>query len=71
MTCRDPFGSLLAIGITCMIVVQALLNIGVVTSSLPVTGITLPLISSGGSSLVITLASIGVLLNISKQASEE
>ncbi|HAH96113.1 MAG TPA: stage V sporulation protein E, partial [Firmicutes bacterium] len=69
MNCRDLFGSLLAIGITCMLVVQALLNIGVVTSSLPVTGITLPLISSGGSSLVISLASIGVLLNISKQTS--
>ncbi|MGI5853804.1 MAG: putative lipid II flippase FtsW [Bacillota bacterium] len=71
INCKDLFGSLLAIGITCMIVVQAILNIGVVTSSLPVTGITLPLISSGGSSLVITLGSIGVLLNISKQVSEK
>ena len=50
-----------------MIILQAILNIGVVTGILPVTGITLPLISAGGSSLVITLAGVGVLLNISRQ----
>lgn len=62
----DVFGSLLAAGITTMIILQAVLNIGVVTAVLPITGITLPLISYGGSSLVITMASVGVLLNISR-----
>lgn len=63
----DHYGSCLAAGITGMTILQAVLNIGVVTGMLPVTGITLPLISAGGSSLVITLAGIGVLLNISLQ----
>ncbi|MCW3491235.1 stage V sporulation protein E [Dethiobacter alkaliphilus] len=62
----DSFGSLLATGITAMIGIQALMNIGVVTGSIPVTGINLPLISAGGSSLLFTMCSIGVLLNISK-----
>jgi len=66
LAARDLFGTLLAGGITSMIVFQALLNIGVVSGSLPVTGIPLPLISFGGSSLVITMAGIGILLNISK-----
>lgn len=62
----DNFTSLAAAGITIMIGFQALINIGVVTGSLPVTGITLPFISYGGSSLVITLAGVGVLLGISR-----
>lgn len=62
----DMFGSLLAAGIISMIAIQVVINIGVVTGSLPVTGINLPLISAGGSSLFFTLSSIGVLLNISK-----
>lgn len=62
----DLYGSLLAVGITGMVGLQAVLNIGVVSGSLPVTGITLPFLSYGGSSLVITLAGVGVLLNISR-----
>jgi len=66
----DVFGALLAVGITVMIALQALINIGVVTGCLPVTGITLPLVSFGGSSLTLTLLGIGILLNISCYARE-
>jgi len=62
----DSYGGFLAVGLTSMIGLQALINIGVVSGSLPVTGITLPLVSYGGSSLVLTLVSIGILLNISR-----
>lgn len=65
---EDMFGSLVACGMTCVVMVQAVINMGVVTGSLPITGITLPLISFGGSSLVTTLASIGIILNISRYA---
>jgi len=61
----DPFASMLAVGITSMIIIQALINMAVVTSLMPVTGITLPLISYGGSSLVINLTALSLLLNIS------
>lgn len=67
-TTRDSFGSLLACGITSMICVEAAINIAVVTSTMPVTGITLPFISFGGSSVIFKLAAVGVLLNISKHA---
>lgn len=63
----DMFGRLIAIGVAAGVMVQALVNIGAQTAILPLTGITLPFISSGGSSLVITLASVGVLINISRQ----
>lgn len=62
----DSFKSLLAAGITIMISVQALINIGVVTGSIPVTGITLPFISYGGSSLILSMTGVGLLLNVSK-----
>lgn len=63
---RDPFARYLATGITAMIGIQALFNISVVLALLPNKGIPLPFISYGGSSLVIMLASVGVLLNITK-----
>jgi len=62
----DTFSSLLAAGITSIIMVEALVNIGVVTGTMPVTGITLPFISYGGSSLIFKLVGMGVLLNISR-----
>lgn len=62
----DTFGSLLAVGITSIIGVQVLINIGVVIGMMPVTGITLPLVSYGGSSLTLLLTSLGILLNISR-----
>lgn len=62
----DTFGSLLAIGITSIIGVQVLINIGVVIGMMPVTGITLPLVSYGGSSLTLLLTGLGILLNISR-----
>jgi len=65
----DTFGSLMAAGITIMIVFQAFINIGVVSGALPVTGITLPFISYGGSSLLLTMAGVGLLLNISRYSS--
>ena len=68
---RDNFGSLLACGLTTMILVETLINIAVVTSSMPVTGITLPFISYGGSSLIFKMAAVGVLLNISRYINED
>ena len=66
ITAPDQFAALLSAGIITMIAVQAVINIGVVTSSLPITGITLPFVSFGGSSLVFSLTGVGILMNISR-----
>lgn len=63
----DSFGTILASGITISLILQAIVNIGVVTASIPFTGVTLPLFSYGGSSLVISMASIGLLLAVSRR----
>lgn len=65
---EDTFGRYLAVGITSMVVMQAFINISVVLGMLPTKGIPLPLVSYGGSSLFVTLACVGVLLNITKRA---
>ena len=66
MRCRDRFGSLMAAGMTAVLGIQAAVNIAVATSSVPPTGQTLPFISAGGTSLVIFLCAMGILLNISR-----
>ena len=68
MRCPDKFGTLLAAGITSSISVQAFLNMGVVVGILPTTGLPLPFFSAGGTSISITMAAIGILLNISRES---
>jgi cell division protein FtsW len=63
--CTDPFGSLLAIGISSMLAIQTFINLGGLTGLIPITGVTLPFISYGGSSLILLLLCMGVLLNVS------
>jgi len=65
---QQPFHQLLAIGLTTLIGAQAFVNIGVVTASLPTTGIPLPYLSAGGTSLMITLFAVGLILNVSRQS---
>jgi cell division protein FtsW len=67
----DTFGALLAGGITAWICVQAFINIGVVVGLVPVTGIPLPFVSAGGSSLVISFAAVGILLSVSRETVEK
>ena len=64
----DMFGTLLAAGITIMLAIQVILNIAVVTSSMPPTGITLPLVSYGGNALMLFMGCMGILLNISRHS---
>jgi len=66
--CRDQFGRLLASGIVLAIAIQAALNIGVVTVVLPTKGIPLPFVSAGGTSMLLSAAAVGVLLNIARQS---
>jgi cell division protein FtsW len=66
----DTFGGLVAAGITAWICFQALINIGVVVAIVPVTGITLPFVSAGGTSLTVSLAAVGILLSISRETVE-
>jgi cell division protein FtsW len=64
LRCRDPFGKRLAAGLTALICGQAAVNLGAVLGIAPLTGIPLPFVSYGGSNLVVSLAAIGILLNI-------
>jgi cell division protein FtsW len=66
LRCGDPFGKALAVGITTLVCGQAVLNLAAVVGAAPLTGITLPLVSYGGTSLVVMLASVGILLNIAR-----
>ena len=70
LRCRDNFGKLLAAGIVLAIGIQAAINLGVVTVVLPTKGIPLPFISGGGTSLLLTAAAVGVLLNVAKQSTQ-
>ena len=70
MKAPDMFGSLLATGITTLVMVQVVINIGVVTSSIPNTGMPLPFFSAGGTALLILLAMCGVLLNVSRSTNK-
>lgn len=70
LKCSDLFGMLVATGITSMFAFQIIVNIAVVTKSMPVTGMPLPFFSYGGTSLLINLAAVGILLNISRHASK-
>jgi cell division protein FtsW len=67
----DSFGRLLASGVTCWIVFQALINMSVVTGTIPFTGIALPFISVGGSSLVTCMVGVGIMLNVSRTVKSE
>ena len=70
MRTTDMFGSLIAIGVTTQIAVQAIINISVVTATVPTTGMSLPFFSYGGTALLLLLANVGILLNISRSNSK-
>ena len=67
----DRFGVLLALGLTMMVAFQAFINISVVLGLMPTKGIPLPFVSSGGSSLLVSLLGMGILLNVSQHASAD
>lgn len=68
---KDKLGFFLAAGITVMLALQVIMNVAVVTASMPATGVTLPFVSYGGTSLVVFMASMGIMLNISKESRKE
>lgn len=68
---KDMYGTLLAIGIISVIALQLIINVAVVTGSMPVTGIPMPFISYGGTSLVVTMGAMGILLNIARESNVE
>jgi hypothetical protein len=68
---NDTFGRLLATGIVAWLALQTLINLGAVTGMLPVTGVPLPFVSFGGSSLIVTLAAVGILANVGRTAAAE
>jgi cell division protein FtsW len=70
MNARDEFGTYLAMGVICWISFQTLINIGGITRSIPLTGIPLPFVSYGGSSLIMVMAGVGILLNVSRYSRE-
>ena len=71
MKAPDMFGSLLAVGITALVAIQVIINVAVVTSSMPVTGMPLPFFSYGGTALFMLLCEMGVLLNISRASNKQ
>ena len=68
---QDKFGTMLAVGLTTQVGLQALLNIAVVTNTIPNTGISLPFFSYGGTALMMLLAQMGVILSVSRRAALE
>lgn len=70
MKAPDMYGSLIAVGVTTLVAIQAIINIAVVTASIPTTGMALPFFSYGGTALVILLFAVGILLNISRAGSK-
>ncbi|MBT2287784.1 putative lipid II flippase FtsW [Paenibacillus albidus] len=67
LRCKDPFGTLVGIGVMGLFAIQAFVNIGGVTKTIPLTGVTLPFISYGGSSLLVSMLSMGIMLSISRE----
>lgn len=70
MKAPDMFGSLLAIGVTTLVATQAIINIAVVTASIPTTGMALPFSVTGGTALLVLLVGVGILLNVSRAGSK-
>jgi cell division protein FtsW len=71
LRCHDPFGTLVGTGIMGLIAIQAFINIGGVTQTIPITGVTLPFISFGGSSLLVMMFSMGIMLSISRENTKQ